>query len=200
MNKQDFLDSLRKSLNGLPQEDIDERISFYGEMTDDRMEDGLSEEEAILQIGSVEKITEQIISETPISKLVKEKIKPNERIKIWEIILLILGSPIWFSLLVVLLAVVLSIYVSLWAVIISLWAVFASITGCAVGGVLSGTAFALEGNYFTGIAAIGAGILCAGLSIFAFFGCASATKGIVILTKKTAIRIKKLFIKKEVAQ
>ena len=47
MNKEEFLSELRTKLSGLPQEDIEERISFYSEMIDDRMEDGISEEEAV---------------------------------------------------------------------------------------------------------------------------------------------------------
>lgn len=47
MNKQEFLVKLRKGLSGLPKEDIEERLTFYSEMIDDRMEEGLSEEEAV---------------------------------------------------------------------------------------------------------------------------------------------------------
>ena len=47
MNKQEFLDELRKGLCGLPSEDIEERINFYSEMIDDRMEEGLTEEESV---------------------------------------------------------------------------------------------------------------------------------------------------------
>ncbi len=43
MNKQAFLTQLRKGLSGLPQEDIEERLAFYSEMIDDRIEEGLSE-------------------------------------------------------------------------------------------------------------------------------------------------------------
>ena len=34
MNKDQFLEELRKKLSGLPQEDIDERVAFYSEMID----------------------------------------------------------------------------------------------------------------------------------------------------------------------
>lgn len=59
MNKQEFLAELQKGLSGLPQEDRDERLTFYGEMLDDRMEEGLSEEEAVAAVGSVEEIVRQ---------------------------------------------------------------------------------------------------------------------------------------------
>ena len=47
MTKNEFLSSLRSKLQGLPPADIDERIGFYSEMIDDRMDEGKSEEEAI---------------------------------------------------------------------------------------------------------------------------------------------------------
>ena len=47
MTKKEFLSSLRSKLQGLPPSDIDERISFYSEMIDDRMDEGKSEEEAV---------------------------------------------------------------------------------------------------------------------------------------------------------
>ena len=46
MSKQEFLEQLRRGLSGLPREDIEERLKFYSEMLEDRMEEGLSEEEA----------------------------------------------------------------------------------------------------------------------------------------------------------
>ena len=49
MRKQEFLAQLRKALSGLPQDEIEERLTFYGEMIDDRMEEGLSEEERELE-------------------------------------------------------------------------------------------------------------------------------------------------------
>ena len=59
-------------------------------MIDDRMEEGLTEAEAIAGIGSVDKIVTQIVAETPITKLVREKVKPKRSLQAWEIILLVL--------------------------------------------------------------------------------------------------------------
>lgn len=199
MTKQDFLTQLRKGLRGMPEHDLEERVTFYSEMIDDRMEEGLSEKEAVSAIGSVDSIIAQIVREVPMTKLIKEKIAPRRRLKAWEITLLILGSPIWLSLLIAAAAVVLALYVCLWSVMISLWSVFASVASCSVGGILAGVGFAYSGNAPTGIAMIGAAIICAGLAILLFFGCKAATQGILMLTKKIALKIKHCFIKKEVA-
>jgi len=199
MNKRDFLMQLRKGLSGLTREDMEERLLFYSEMIDDRMEEGLSEEEAVSAVGSVEKIVAQAVTDIPIVKVTKERTKEKRRLKVWEILLLVLGSPLWLSLGVAVLAVVFSLYVSLWAVIISLWAVFGSLIGCSIGGVVAGLVFICIGGIPAGIATMGAGIVCAGLSIFAFWGCKAATKGVLVLAKKTAMGIKNCFTKKEEA-
>ena len=199
MNKQEFANKLRKGLIGLPQADIEERVSFYIEIIDDRMEEGLSEEDAVCEIGDVDEIISQTITDIPLAKLVKEKITPKKNLKAWEIVLLVLGSPIWLSLAIAAMAIIFSIYISLWSVIISLWAVFVSFVACFVGGLVSATVFVIYGNSITGIAMASAGIVCAGLAIFMFYGCKAATKGILILTKKSAKWIKNCFIKKEAA-
>lgn len=201
MNKQEFLDLLCKGLSGLPKDDIEERMSFYGEIIDDRMEEGLSEEEAVSEIGEPREIVSQIIADTPLTKLVKEKMKPRKKLKVWEIVLLALGSPIWLSLLIAAFGVILSLYVSIWSVIISLWSVFASFAAWGLTGVVAGIgiSFAADGGLITGVAIIGTGIICAGLSIFMFYLCKIATKGVLMLTKKFALWIKNCFVGKEEA-
>ncbi len=197
MGKQEFLDRLRGALAGLPLEDIEERLTFYSEMIDDRMEDGLSEAEAVAQAGSVEEIAAEITGSIPLPKLVKERIRPKRRLAAWEVILLVLGSPIWVSLLIALFAVVLSLYIVLWALIVSLWAVdvalFASALGCAGAGVL----LLVRGASLTGLALISASLVLAGLGIFLCFGCIGASKGAAALTARLTRKIKSLFVRKE---
>ena len=119
MNKQEFLAKLQTNLSGLPEKEVQDSLGFYSEMIDDRMEEGLSEEDAVRDIGSAEEIARQIIAETPLITIVKDKIKPKRKIQAWEIVLLILGAPIWLSLLIAAFAVILSLYISFWALIIS---------------------------------------------------------------------------------
>ena len=197
MNKREFLQRLREGLSGLPQEDMERAIDFYEEMIDDRMEEGVAEEEAIATIGTVDEVVSQIISEIPLSKLVKERVKPKRKMSAWEILLLVLGSPIWLSVLIAIFAVILSVYVAIWSVVVSLWAVEASFIGCAFGGIVAGIVFIATNHFEAGLFMIGAGFVCASLSIFMFYGCKGATKGIALLTKKMALGIKSWFVKKE---
>lgn len=200
MNKQDFLAQLRKGFSGLPKDDVEERLTFYGEMIEDRMEEGLSEEEAVSAVGTVDEIVSHVIADIPLVKIARERIKPKRQPDVWEIVLLVLGAPIWLSLIISAFAVILSLYVSLWSVIISLWSVFVLLIGCAFGGVVAGAVYVCTGNTLTGIAMIGAGAVCTGLTILMYYGCKAVTKGVVILTKKIAVWIKSCFIRKGEAQ
>ena len=197
MNKKEFLEELRKGLSGLPQDDIEERLTFYSEMIDDRMEEGLSQEEAVAEIGSVKDIVSQIMSEIPLSRLVKEKVKPKRALRAWEIVLLALGSPIWISLLIAALAIVLSLYVVLWSVIICLWAAGLGIAGGSLGGILSAVILTIQGNFLQGAAVLGAALVCAGIFILWFFMCQQILKGVLLLTKKLALGFKYLVVGRE---
>ena len=169
-------------------------------MIDDRIDEGALEEEAISAIGSVDAIVAQILSDIPLLTIVKHKVKPKRKILAWEIALIALGSPIWLSLLISAVAVIISLYATLWTLIVSLWAVWASFIACSLGGIFAGIVFGFTSNAVSGFFMIGAGIILAGLTIFLFFGCKSATRGAVILTKKMALGIKKIFTKKEAAR
>lgn len=199
MNKQEFLALLRAGQAGLPREDLEERLTFYSEMLDDQMEEGLSEEEAVAAVGPVDEIVRQIIADTPLAKLARERMRPRRQLKAWEIVLLVLGSPLWLSLGLAAIAVIFAFYVVLWSVSVSLWAVFASLAVCAVGG-LPAFAVLIARSGAAALAILAAGMVCAGLAIFLFFGCRAATKGILTLTRRIASWLKHCFLRKEAAQ
>ena len=197
MNKQQYLSRLEKALSGLPADDLRERLAFYGESIDDRMEEGLSEEAAVAQLGPVEEIAAQILAETPLPALVRERIKPRGRMPVWEILLLVLGLPLWFPLLLAAFAVLLSVYIVLWSLILCLWAAELALAVSALGALAVGILSLFRGDSSNGLLAIGAGLALAGLSVFLFFGCKAASKGAVVLTGKIALRVKSLFLRKE---
>ena len=200
MNKSEFLAELREGLAGLPQDDVEKRIAFYGEMIDDRMEEGITEDDAVGMFGGVDAIVSQTVADIPLAKLVKEKITPKRRLKAWEIVLICLGFPLWFPLLIAACAVAFSLYVVAWSLIISLWAIEVSFVASAVACLAAGTANIIRGNTLFGVTLIGAAVFLAGLSILMFFGCIALSKGIIRLTKKATVGIKSLFIKKERAR
>lgn len=196
MNKQAFMDLLRNCLSGMPQEDIRQSVEFYSEAIDDRIEEGMTEEEAVAQLGTVEEVAAQIMSEAAPAKPAAEKPKPRRKLSVLEIILLVLGSPIWLSLLIAAFAVVISVYAVVWSVIISLWAGAVSVAACAVAGVFVCVLYLILGHTWQGIAMLGAGLVCAGIAIFFIYGCLQATKGIVFLTKKTWMAVGSFMIRR----
>ena len=198
MNRETFLAELRRRLAGLPEEELEERLAFYWEAIDDRMEDGLTEEEAVAGIGSVETVVEQILSEIPMARLISSSIRPRRKRKGWEKALLILGSPVWLPLLIAGVAVVLSLYVVVWSLVICLWAVDLSLAAAAVGCLASVIPNLREGNMAGVGFAVGAALLCAGLTIAFWFICLWVSRGVIRVTKKALIKRKTRLVGKEV--
>ncbi len=194
MNKEEYLALLNNGLSGLPQEELEECLLFYTEMIADRMEEGLSEEEAVAAIGPVSEIIRQAKSEASPSPITPSK--PKRRLKVWEILLLILGAPLWFSLLVAAFSVIIALLATLWCVVAVLWVVLAAGAGCSLGGLFSGSLFIYQGNVTSGLVMIAGGLVCIGLSIFWFYLCNATTKGAFWLTKNFAKWIGKCFARK----
>lgn len=196
MNKAEFLMALRERLSGLPEEDFNKSIDYYTEMIDDRVEDGMSEEDAVACLGSMDEIITQILSEVSLPKLVKEKVKPKRALAVWEIILIIISAPIWFPILFSAVTTILSAYLSIWMMVLSLYLLDLSIAisgivfiGLAISELFKG-AFAVFG------ALLGFGLVALGVSILLFFAFNLITKGIIYISKKVLLGIKSLFIRK----
>ncbi len=218
MNKQEFLEKLERGIADLPREDAAERLTFYSEMIDDRMEEGLSEEDAVAGIGSPGAIALLILAETRSGEqepgegpprpegeerssdgngTAPEAARGRRGMRAGEILLLVLGFPLWFPLLIAAFAVVLSLFIVLWCVPLAFWAAF---IGCAVGaaGSLFGLVLLLfHGTVTARLAALAAALVLTGVSILLFFVCRGVTRGTFFLTKKTGTGILSLFAGKE---
>ena len=195
MTKDEFTQELRSKLSGIPQNDIEERISYYSEMIDDRMEDGLSEEEAVAGIGAVDTIVEHVMSEIPLSKIVREKTAPaKSRLGGGWIALIILGFPLWLPLIIAAFAIVLSLYITLWAVVISVYAVVLSLAIAAIVMIPVAITYFVGGVPAGGGFSIGAALVCAGLAILFCLISAALTKGAIRLTGAMLIGIKRSFV------
>ena len=211
MTKAQFLQRLAYDIAGLPRSAVEHWLEYYDEMLDDRIEDGMNEEEAVAALGDPAQIARQILAETPFVRLVKERLKPQKSLPVWALILLILGSPVWLSLVVAAAAVVLSlvvaaaavmlsVFVSLWAGMLSLYAVELSLAACAVGGLgLSVVEFCVAAPLL-GILFLGGALVCAGLAILALPLCKRLTVLLFKTCKSFWLCIKRLFVRKEGAQ
>ena len=197
MTKTQFVLELSEKLSGLPKEDVKKSIEFYVEMIDDRMDEGMSEADAISAIGSVDAIAEEILGEIPIVKLVKEKVKPKRKMRVWEIVLLALGSPIWISLAAAAFAIIILVYVCLWAVEICIYAANITFFAGGVAGLGLAVVYFIQSNVGAALLVLGEGILCIGIGLLMLYVCRESTKGIIVLTKKICLGIKKMLVRKE---
>lgn len=194
MNKQQFLDELANKLVGLPQNDIDDRISFYSEMIDDRIDEGKSEEEAVNEIGSVDDVIKDIAKDIPLAKLVKEKVKPKRSLRAWEIVLIALGFPLWFPIVITALVLAFVAYLLIWVWVFVTYTVEISLASAGLGGIVVFLAYLANGSF--NITALGASLMSLGGAILLIFGCIGATKATIKLSRSIVIGIKSAFIRK----
>lgn len=194
MNKEQFLIELASALSGLPDDDIEKTLEFYSEMIDDRIEEGLSEEESVADLGSIEEIRAQTIKDTPMTRLIREKVKKKRELTGLEITLLIVGFPIWLPILISVVAVIFSIYVTLWSLIVVLFAVEISFAASAFACIIASIPSFIFLNTPGALFLLGCGLFLAGLSVLWVFVCKWGIKGIIWLTR---VFIKSLFIGKE---
>ncbi len=198
MTKLEFLDSLRKALTGLPLEDIERHVDYYKESIEDRMEDGLSEQEAVAAMGAVEDVAKDILAESP--PPAEKKVVQKRKWGAWEILLLVLGFPLWFPLLMSVASVVLSVYLSLWAVVVSLYALPITLGVCSLAMGVLAVVGVLVGRIPFAVFALGACLITAGLCIFGFILCNLVAKFAVWCSKLLGRFIKSCFGRKEAKQ
>lgn len=137
MNKQEYLTAIREKIKAMPAEDIERFTDYYSEMIDDRIEDGLSEDDAVADMVSPDDAVEQILSEMPLAKIVKEKIKPKHELKAWEVILIILGSPVWIPLLITAAVLLLTLWIVAFTLLVSFYVVVLSFVVAGICGIVS---------------------------------------------------------------
>ena len=197
MTKKEFLNALGAHLSSLSTHEVEEQIRFYGEIIDDRVEDGLDEEEAVAQIGNVDELAARILAELPPESKKCASCDGKRRLGALEITLLAVGSPIWLALGISASALLISLAAVLWSVVVAAWSVFVSFAAVAVACLPVGIGFAVGGYLPSGLALVGACLVLGGLAIFAFFGCRATTRGSVWLTKWVIACIGRVLVRRE---
>ena len=163
MTKKKFLSKLKKRIPRSHRHNRDSIIAFYSEMIDDKIEEGLTEQEAVYDVGTVEDAISRLVSEHPESDPTQIKPEIYRPLRPFEILLIVLGSPVWISILLVSFAVILTFYLVSWTVTLCLWCV--------------------ELVFF----------LFSILSKYMLIACKKMTAVSVFLTRKTAVWLGKIF-------
>lgn len=164
MGREEFLAELRRALSYLPPGEIEKSVSFYAECIDDRMEDGMTEEEAVAALGDFDEIIREIEAALPLSTIVRQRVQGRER-SVWWVILAIIGFPVWLPLLLTAVILVVVVYLTIWIIIISLFIALLSLVIYGIGWLVYAVAkFALI-QIFAGIMSIGIAAVSFGVAI-----------------------------------
>ena len=193
MNKAEFLAELRRSLSGMQERDIERSLDYYAEMIDDRVEDGVTEEDAVAGLGDINDCVLQIMAETPPHAVRTVKLKPKRKLRTWEIVLLAVGSPVWVPLLLAAAVVALACAITAFALVLSVFAVLyclvISFAAAVVAGIIEFLTSVAIGEISRGLFVLGMGIASAGLAIISYICAAHFT----VFAGKTFMRAVKSF-------
>ena len=196
MNKESYLAQIRQLLQSLPEEDRERSLAFYAESIDDRIEDGMSEEEAVASMERPEEAAKAILMDMPIPKLVKARVK-ERRMGAAEILLLALGFPLWFPLLLTVLILGLTLYLLVWALVLALGAVVLAMGLSAAALLVAGVYSIIKAAISLGVLNFGAALVLTGLTVLLGFVLVWAGKLAVKLGKWMVRGLKALLIRKE---
>ena len=193
MNKQEYLAQLRAALACLPEGEIEESVGFYAEMIDDRVADGMTEEEAVAQLDDPKAAARAIIADLPAVPRTVVLTKQRNRALYWTLV--ILGFPLWFPLLLAAGMLVLAGLLTIWCLILGLWLLAA---GLLAGGPL-GIGVCLwalaVGQPAYGVFELGSGLLCFGLGLFCLHGAVAASKTLMQVSRQWIAKAKAPFVK-----
>lgn len=189
MTRMQFIMELTKRLKKLPKDDREKVLEYYLELIDDRIDDGVPEEEAVAAVGSIDEITTQILGDIPLAKLAKDSLK-TKNFEPSILILMIISFPIWFSILI-------SLYAMTLAVVLS-FAVISIVLGvCTLVALLCGIQHLFIDGFALSLFFFGSALICAGLFMFFRILGQCTAKGGKWVSKKFWLWIKSLFLQKE---
>ena len=206
MTKHEYLAVLAKGLCDLPAGERDRFLDYYREMIEDRIEEGLAEDAAVAAIGEPDAVLRKIRREAA-PQPEKPAAKRREW-RTWEIVLLVLGSPLWlslllaavailFSLVVAAVSILFSLAVTLWSLVVVVYAVTLSLLVCGLFGLGYSLVLALAGaGGSLALLVLGGGLFCAGGGMLCLLACVAATRGSMYLCRLTLRGLRRLFRKR----
>ena len=190
MKKEAFLRALNKRLEGMSAEERARALEFCAESIDDRVEDGMAEEDAVTALGDVEDVARGLLADRPLGAVVRERVRHESNAG--RVVLLICASP----LLVTFFAVGLSVYAALWAAMIAIYAAVASLLIAGAAGALGGVALMFLQGAAPGLCICGAGLVSFALGLLLIDPVKAAGRGLWKLTKAFGRGCKRLIVGK----
>ncbi|MDO5785245.1 MAG: DUF1700 domain-containing protein [Eubacteriales bacterium] len=190
MTKAVFLRRLSSALAKCGKSDRKNHIAYYSELIDDYQEEGMTEEQAVAALGSPADIAAEILAETGnVSSM-------RLSTKILIGILLVLGFPLWGSLVLAGLMLVLCGFILLWCVpLLSGSFTIGALIMAAVS--IPGTIVVIQQSISLGLIQLGVGTACAGGFILGAFLTVFLCKWFGKFTKWIVLKAIHLFRKED---
>lgn len=181
MTRDEFLGRLGELLACLPAEQVEETKAFYAEAIADRMEDGMSEEEAVAAMGTPGEVAEATLDDLPAVPRAIARTRRRSTALLW--VLAIVGSPVWVPLLAAFAAVALSVYVCIWVLAFCVWVIAVAL------GAVGAAAGVTVGHVPYVLAMLGCGLAFIGAALLVGAGAWAASKQIARLSALWARKV-----------
>lgn len=193
MKRQEYLGQLRVALACLPEAEIEESVGFYAEMIDDRVADGMVEEEAVAQLDDPKAAARAIIADLPPVPRAAVRTKQKNRVLYWTLV--VLGFPLWFTLLVAAASVAFAGVLVIWLLVAGLWMLAAGLLAGGPLGIVVCLWGLANGQIPYGIVELGSGLVCFGLGLFCLHGALAASKALMQVSRQWIAKMKAPFVK-----
>lgn len=184
MTKEHFLLSLEKELKQQQIENFTTYINYYDEIINDYMEDGYTELEALNKLDSIDQIVQTIKDENGLIET--SVVKRNPML----IVLLIIGAPLWGSILI-------SIILLLFSGLIILWCGPFILGALSFGGLLTGivslAGLVFNQQLFYIVTQLGVALIATAVGILLLLDTVYSTKYVGVFSKKIINTLQKVF-------
>ncbi|MDU4891997.1 MAG: DUF1700 domain-containing protein [Clostridium sp.] len=193
MSRVEFIEILNFELGVIKKIEREKFITYYEEIIDDYMENGFEEEEVIDKIGNPKIIAKNILSE---QDTVNIKV-PLTNSKVINMILLIIGFPLWGSLLFAGLMLILSGLILVWCIPFTTGVGALAFFAAGLYSIVA-TPFMMADVLSVGVVQLGVGIGSIGVSFLLAMATMYLCKEFRFFTKELSSRLLKLFNRKVV--
>ena len=180
MTRDEFLGRLGELLACLSEDQVEETKQFYAEAIADRMEDGMSEEEAVAAMGTPGEVAEATLDDLPAVPRAIAKTRRRSNALLW--VLAIVGSPVWVPLLLAFAAVAVTVYVCIWVLALCVWVIAACLGAVGVTNLALMTVGFKLGLIPYALATLGCGIALLGAALLVGAGAWAVSKQIARLS------------------
>ncbi|MBM6675773.1 DUF1700 domain-containing protein [Olsenella uli] len=180
MTRDEFLGRLGELLACLPADQVEETKQFYAEAIADRMEDGMSEEEAVAAMGAPGEVAEATLDDLPAVPRAIARTRRRSTALLW--VLTIVGPPVWVPLLLAFAAVAVTIYVCIWVLALCVWIIAACFGAVGVTNLALMTVGVKVGLIPYALVTLGCGIALLGVALLVGAGAWAVSKQIARLS------------------